>query len=273
MNFFNSLLLKKDDDDVLDSNPILFVPPEYLTFSSHADGSTLVLNFSDPNNSKFYYKILSEKKYGNINDLSSLYIPIEENDYENDPTWIEGGAEEDFNSNYDSNPAIFKLDKNEHIAFIGTPNYVVGSNEHHRSLNSIQVDGNVDVAGKLASIYNLTTSYNFRDFFKGSRGLVNAQYLILPESASSLAIALGASDSFYQSMFEDCFNLLTAPLEIYATGEYACYSMFKYCTKLISGPLKITTFNDYSHAYMFDHCSNLTTAPKIMPDVNGRYNK
>ena len=73
--------------------------------------------------------------------------------------------------------------------------------------------------------------------------------------------------SCYNSMFEDCVNLKTAP-ELPATtlSDEGCYGyMFKGCTSLTTAPrvLPATTLASMCYSHMFEGCTSLTKAPEL----------
>ena len=72
--------------------------------------------------------------------------------------------------------------------------------------------------------------------------------------------------SCYESMFEGCKSLTTAP-ELPATtlANYCYKNMFKGCSSLTTGPsiLPATTLADYCYEEMFCICKSLTTAPTL----------
>ena len=82
------------------------------------------------------------------------------------------------------------------------------------------------------------------------------------------AIALPATtlnDYCYNSLFEDCTSLTSAPKLAATTLAKGCYrGMFQGCTSLISAPeLPAETLKDYCYTFMFHECTSLTSAPKL----------
>ena len=100
-------------------------------------------------------------------------------------------------------------------------------------------------------------TFAFRDIFRSNSKIVSAQNLILP--ATTLA------SYCYQSMFNGCTSLTTAPAlpaTMLAGGCY--YRMFRGCTSLTTAPeLPATTLAIYCYQYMFEGCKSLTTAPTL----------
>lgn len=78
--------------------------------------------------------------------------------------------------------------------------------------------------------------------------------------------AMSNSESCYQSMFNGCSNLLSAP-ELPATKlGYSPYrSMFSGCTSLVKAPsiLPATTVGTWAYASMFYNCTSLVNAPEL----------
>ena len=69
----------------------------------------------------------------------------------------------------------------------------------------------------------------------------------------------------YNSMFEGCTNLTTAPALPATTLTVGCYSrMFLSCTSLTTAPeLPAMTLEAYCYSRMFAECFSLTTAPEL----------
>ena len=69
----------------------------------------------------------------------------------------------------------------------------------------------------------------------------------------------------YQSMFQGCTSLTTAPALSATTLADSCYSsMFYGCTSLTTAPeLPATTLANYCYRGMFYGCTSLTTAPAL----------
>lgn len=115
--------------------------------------------------------------------------------------------------------------------------------------------------------YNVR-SYAFKKLFYGCTTLNNVSYKFLP--GTSIA------NNSYESMFENCTNLNSAP-ELPATTLWysdAYKSMFRKCTSLITPPeLPATAIESTVYAYMFSGCSNLINAPVLHASSvrNGSY--
>ena len=75
------------------------------------------------------------------------------------------------------------------------------------------------------------------------------------------------AESCYESMFEGCTSLTTAPSLPATTLAWGCYTgMFRSCTSLTTVPsdyLPATTLAEQCYNSMFYRCSNLTTAPSL----------
>ena len=107
-------------------------------------------------------------------------------------------------------------------------------------------------------VLKYSISYTFRRLFKDQIALREADRLRFE--------AMSNSEACYDSMFDNCSNLLSAP-ELPATNlGYAPYGgMFKKCTSLIKGPsiLPATIISDWSYSYMFYNCTSLVNAPEL----------
>ena len=103
-----------------------------------------------------------------------------------------------------------------------------------------------------------STPYTFKMLFKDQIALREADRLRFE--------AMSNSESCYQSMFNGCSNLLSAP-ELPATKlGYSPYrSMFYGCTSLIKAPsiLPAITVGPWAYAYMFNGCTSLVNAPEL----------
>ena len=124
------------------------------------------------------------------------------------------------------------------------------------STNDIKVSGNIL---NLLDYQNNPTSMNnyiFSHLFTNNTCISDCSELILPEFTSSYC---------YQSMFEECTNLTSAPELPATTLASNCYeSMFYGCTSLTSAPaLLATTLADSCYYGMFQGCTNLTSAPEL----------
>ena len=100
-------------------------------------------------------------------------------------------------------------------------------------------------------------TYNFYGLFNNCTGLISAENLVLP--------ATTLTEGCYQSMFNGCTSLTTAP-ELPATtlAEICYYEMFRGCTGLTTAhELPATTLADSCYGNMFMNCTNLTTAPEL----------
>jgi hypothetical protein len=134
--------------------------------------------------------------------------------------------------------------------------------------------GQTDLTGK---------DYTFYSLFYNNTKVVNAENLSLPATtlASSCyesmfngctslttAPALPATtlkDYCYSNMFNGCTSLATTPVLPATTLAVGCYqNMFQGCTSLVNAPeLPATTLTNYCYCYMFNGCSRLTTAPVL----------
>ena len=116
--------------------------------------------------------------------------------------------------------------------------------------------GQTDLTGKIYAFYLL---------FYNNTKVVNAENLSLP--ATTLA------NNCYESMFQFCTNLTTAPvLPATTLAEYCYRNMFQNCRSLTTAPaLPATTLVQYCYIAMFSGCTNLTTAPELPATTLANY--
>ena len=125
--------------------------------------------------------------------------------------------------------------------------------------------GQFDVEGNIMSLVygddfetatTLTNNGQFRSLFDSNTNVINASGLTLPST--------NAPQDAYRSLFYNCTNLVTAPLEFPATtlGE-SCYKYaFRNCSSLTTVPtLPATNISQSCYSYMFNGCTSLTSVP------------
>ena len=122
-----------------------------------------------------------------------------------------------------------------------------------------------NVSGNIMSLvdgdnYATSTSIvnrQFKRLFNENVYLVNASELLLPVTT--------LKQYCYESMFNGCTSLVTAPALSATTLAKYCYSnMFNGCTSLITAPtLPATTLAESCYYEMFYGCTSLTTASEI----------
>ena len=137
-------------------------------------------------------------------------------------------------------------------------------------------------------------NYVFYGLFYGNTNLTDASGLLLPattlvegcynsmfDGCTSLvtAPALPATtlaEQCYYGMFYGCTSLTTAPVLPATTLAGSCYwSMFEECTSLTAAPaLPAETLADWCYTWMFSGCTSLTTAPTLPAETltEGCYN-
>lgn len=105
----------------------------------------------------------------------------------------------------------------------------------------------------------LTASYTFLGLFEENTHLINhpEKPLVLP--------ATTLTECCYESMFDGCTSLTTAPDLPATTLATGCYSyMFTNCTSLTDAPsLPATTLAEFCYDGMFRGCTGLNTAPDL----------
>ena len=91
---------------------------------------------------------------------------------------------------------------------------------------------------------------------------INCSSLI---NVPSILPAMTLAGECYNSMFEGCSSLTTAPSLPATTLAGACYTnMFRDCTSLTQAPeLPATTLIEHCYRSMFDGCTSLTQAPEL----------
>ena len=128
------------------------------------------------------------------------------------------------------------------------------------STASFEIEGNImsliygdDFKNKLT----ISSVYAFFGLFRNCTKLVSAKNLVLP--ATTLA------NWCYQSMFEGCTSLTTAPKLPATKLAPTCYSsMFQGCRSLATAPeLPATTLAPNCYSSMFKWCKSLTKAPEL----------
>ena len=148
--------------------------------------------------------------------------------------------------------------------------YIKGSNnayndqwsgqDYFTSTGQFNVSGNAMSLVYADDFQNKTTlqsSAVFRRLFANANKLVSAEHLVLPSTM--------LEGNCYESMFQGCTALTTAPALPATTLAYECYrSMFDGCTSLTTSPeLPATTLADNCYYRMFAGCSSLTKAPEL----------
>ena len=122
---------------------------------------------------------------------------------------------------------------------------------------------NINVYGNVNSIIdinfktrNIMRKYMFYKLFY-KLPIVDASNLVLPSTPG---------DYSYQSMFENCDQLVYPPKTLSGAkvGLYGCSDMFRGCSSLIDVPdLPATTLDGYAYSEMFQNCTSLTVLPKL----------
>lgn len=109
-----------------------------------------------------------------------------------------------------------------------------------------------------SEVLSYSTAYIFKNLFKNQTALREADRLRFEATSNS--------EDCYQSMFDGCSNLLSAP-ELPATKlGYSPYrSMFNGCSSLVKAPsiLPATTVGSWAYASMFNNCKSLVNAPEL----------
>lgn len=156
------------------------------------------------------------------------------------------------------------VNTDETIIWRGQRTSSVAGIGHFSSTGRFIVSGNILSLTSGDNFRNVTTLVGlgngvFKELFKNCLEMTNAENLVLP--ATTLV------NSCYQSMFEGCTSLTTAPTLPATTLTNFCYQeMFSGCTSLTTAPtLPSTTLANNCYYKMFYACSSLTTAPSTLP--------
>jgi hypothetical protein len=175
------------------------------------------------------------------------------------------------NYSLDSGSTWVSLPSNTDTPTVQEGNAIMWKANHPTTTSSIGMgvfssSGRFDVEGNSMSLIydddfegktSLNVSYAFLKLFSGCTKLVSAEKMELP--------ATTVTTRGYESMFDGCTSLTTAP-ELPATTMTAnCYKrMFMGCTSLTKAPdLPATTLANSCYNCMFAGCSTITTTPKI----------
>lgn len=237
-------------EDEVHYNPYVDYSNNYLTFIALENG-TISFNILDSMGTNMITSISYSKNNGetwtttNNTDNKSQHLVITVNVSEGDKVLWKGIATqtgyyddgyEDYNGSFFSSTCEFDAEGN-------IMSLLYGDNFKDKII--------LEHEGQFARLF---TSDDGRKICN----IVNAKNLSLP--------AITLTNNCYQSMFQSCTNLTTAPSVLPATSlAWSCYmSMFQYCTSLTVAPeLPATTLNDNCYYYMFQGCTSLTTAPQL----------
>ena len=164
------------------------------------------------------------------------------------------------------------------------------SDSNHFSIQTEGANDHVILSGNIMSLVDptlesttISINYCFYGLFYRCKSIVSAENLELPATtlaeycydsmfqnctALTTAPVLPATtlaSSCYESMFDGCTSLTTAPVLPATTLASNCYgSMFSRCTSLTQAPeLPATTLAEYCYDSMFQNCTALTTAPEL----------
>ena len=165
-----------------------------------------------------------------------------------------------------NNTNTISMNSGERVYFrndSGGFNWYNDSNSEDKFYTQIKCSNNHKVGGNINSLldynnYNVAiTPYCFYQLFYENKYLTDASELIF--SKTSLA------NNCYQSMFDGCTSLTTAPTLPATTLANECYqTMFYDCTSLTTAPkLPATTLAESCYTAMFRGCNKLTVAPEL----------
>ena len=173
----------------------------------------------------------------------------------------------------DATPTYFiTLNAGERVYIKGSNNsyYVNSWSGYFTSTGQFNVSGNIMSLIYADDFQNKTTfsssnDNTFANLFCNADKLISAEHLVLP--ATTLA------NDCYNSMFEGCTSLTTAP-ELPATtlADSCYYYMFNNCSSLTKTPeLPATTLANDCYSHMFTNCSSLTKTPELPATTLANY--
>ena len=217
-------------ENLIDSNksdPIEFVPPDYLCFTAEEAGSTVAMKVNGTPTKRQAFE------YSTDGTNWSVFTP--------------------------GTTTITLANVGDKVYFRGD-NTTVSESEtiYYRFVMS----GKIAASGNIMSLLDTTcqsttisNNYCYYYMFYNCTSLTTAPAL----PATTLAMYC------YRSMFECCTSLTTAPALPATTLANSCYNyMFKDCTSLTTAPaLPATTLAMYCYSGMFHNCASLTTAPAL----------
>ena len=234
---------------------------EAVSTSTYIDGIEVVQYYpqdvkeTDYSKEPLTFKILS---YGTINWTTSDSSLTKTIEYKlNDGEWTH------ITSNTEPSASAIVVTRGDKIQFRGNnTSYSAGSdsNTFGSSTAEFEIEGNIMSLIDSTNFKNkltISSTYAFASLFRDCTKLVSAENLILP--ATSL------TDYCYQSMFQGCRLLTTAPVLPATTLANNCYaSMFEGCTSLTTAPkLPATDLEGGCYSSMFYECKSLATAPAL----------
>ena len=137
------------------------------------------------------------------------------------------------------------------------PNVTTSDYAYFTSSSNINVYGNVNsIIDINFKTRNIMRNYMFYKLFY-KLPIVDASNLVLPSTPGNYS---------YQSMFENCDQLVYPPKTLSGTevGDYGCSCMFRGCTSIVDVPdLPATTLAGYAYESMFENCRSLNVLPKL----------
>lgn len=204
---------------------------------------------------------LTDSKYFVIQARTATTLTIESvNSPSGTTAYRMNGSGEWTTANIGANTVI-TLNQGDYLEFKGNIHHA--NDKYYRFKTSVAKS--IDCGGWLAALEknteidssNNTVTHAFCCLFSGCTGLVNAEYLKLPDNTT---------ENMCRTFFRQCRNLVTIP-QLPANGTIAVRAyqyMFANCTKLTTPPvLPASAVSENSYAYMFYQCSNLTTPPQL----------
>ena len=262
---------------------------EAVSTSTYIDGIEVVQYYpqdvreTDYSKEPLTFKILS---YGTINWTTSDSSLTKTIEYKlNDGEWTH------ITSNTEPSASAIVVTRGNKIQFRGNNAQYATNGSSYNTFGSstaeFEVEGNIMSLIDSTDFKNnliISSDYAFANLFRDCANLVSAENLVLPATtltkncyqsmfqgckslttAPSILPATKLSDTCYSSMFEGCASLTKAPKLPATTLAIGCYSgMFYYCTSLTTAPeLPATTLAGACYSSMFVSCTSLTVAPEL----------
>ena len=173
-----------------------------------------------------------------------------------------------------STPCTINVVSNDTVQFKSSTGAIGGKSTYHYfgGTATFNVKGNIMSLFNGASndfVYRTSlddsTTHTFYRLFYNCSGLIDASELLLP--ATTLV------SNCYDSMFNACTNLTTAPELPATTLTQSCYhGMFQGCFRLTTAPeLPAPTLVSCCYQGMFSRCTSLNYVKCLATDISAYY--
>lgn len=154
--------------------------------------------------------------------------------------------------------------KGNNTGYTSGPFYNLSANDFSNSTAYFNIEGNIMsllYGDNFSGQTSIPSNYCFYRFFNGCN-VCDASNLVMP--ATTLA------SNCYDTMFQGCTSLTTAPELPATTLTYSCYhQMFRACTSLTTAPqLLATTLASSCYNAMLERCTNLNSITCLATDIS-----